>query len=125
MKKAILEKLQLFVENTDKCKIKFMGDYKKFNSLFDNMISGEGMIGTANYLVLWKKSELEELNDDYAVSEFLSDTILIGSNGGDTAYGINIKGQFIEVPFIGMDEDEVKIVANTFDEFIDYLWCEK
>ena len=28
----------------------------------------------------------------------------------------------MEVPFIGMGEKEVKIIAKDFDEFIKYLW---
>ena len=29
---------------------------------------------------------------------------------------------YIEVPFIGMDDEEVEIVADDFDGFIDYVW---
>lgn len=50
---------------------------------------------------------------------------LIGSDGGDTSYGIDIKGRYIEVTFIGMDDKVVEVVANDFDGFIDYIWSKK
>lgn len=51
--------------------------------------------------------------------------LLIGSNGRDTACGIDIKGRYIEVPFIGMDDKGVEVVAEDFDGFIDYIWSKK
>lgn len=80
------------------------------------------MIGEKNYLLIWNKSEIEELNNDYETQEFLSNILLIGSDGEDMAYGIDDQGRYIEVPFIGMDDREVKIIAKDFDEFIKYLW---
>ncbi len=43
---------------------------------------------------MWEKEDIEELNDDYEVNEFIRDCILIGSDGADTAYGINKSGFF-------------------------------
>ena len=96
--------------------------YKVFYKFFEQTISGEGMAGENNYLMLWNKDDIEELNNDYEVQEFLTDIILIGSDGSDMAYGINVDGKYIEVPFIGMDDDEVIIIAENFDEFIDYVY---
>ena len=58
----------------------------------------------------------------YETHDFLSDVILIGSDGGDMAYGIDINGKYIEVPFIGMDDEEIKVIGNNFDDFINYIW---
>lgn len=69
--------------------------YKVFEDYIKQTISGEGMIGD-NHIVL------------------------IGSDGGDEAYGIDVNGRYIEVPFIGMDDEEVKIIAGDFDGFINY-----
>ena len=38
------------------------------------------------------------LNNDYETQEFLNNIILIGSDGGDMAYGIDISGKYVEVP---------------------------
>ena len=99
--------------------------YKRFEDYLKLTVSGEGMIGDNNYLMLWGKNEIEELNNDYETQEFLSNVILIGSDGGDVAYGIDVNGQFIEVPFIGMDDEEINIIANDFDGFINYVWNKK
>ena len=96
--------------------------YKRFEDYLKLTVSGEGIIGDNNYLMLWGKSEIEELNNDYETQEFLSNVILIGSDGGDVAYGIDVNGQFIEVPFIGMDDEEINIIANDFDDFINYVY---
>ena len=96
--------------------------YKKFEKYVNECICGEGSIGENSYLILWEKSDIEELNDDYEVNEFLTNSILIGSDGGDIAYGINEEGKFFLVPFIGMDDDEVEILGNNFEEFIEKLF---
>lgn len=121
MKKETMQKLSQFNSSLDE-RLMFSERYKAFEEHLRQTISGEGMIGDNNYLLLWEKSELEELNTDYETQEFLSNIMLIGSDGGDIAYGIDINGRFIEVPFIGMDDDEVKIVADDFDGFINYVW---
>lgn len=96
--------------------------YHPYEKYLRKTPSGEGMVGENSYLLLWKKSEIEELNEMYETEEFLSDVILIGSDRGDTAYGIDVKGRYVEVPFIGMDDEEVKIIGENFDEFINYVW---
>lgn len=93
----------------------FPKDYIEFLNIFNG---GNGNIGGNAYLHLWAYEEIEELNHDYCVSEYLTDVILIGSDGGDTAFGINAKGQYIEVPFIGMDDEEIVVLAKNFDDFI-------
>ena len=69
-----------------------------------------------------EKEDIEELNDAYEVNEFLDGCILIGSDGGDEAYGINKSGHFFCVPFIGMDDKEVRIIGDDFQQFLAYLY---
>lgn len=80
------------------------------------------MIGEENYLILWSQDEIVEFNRDYAVEEFFPNILLIGSDGGEIAYGINSKCEYIQVPFIPMDSEEVLVIAGTFEEFIQYLY---
>ena len=117
MKEDIESKLSRFNKSTSE--VLFHSEkYGDFDKYINEAISGEGFIGEDNYLLLWEKDEIEELNDAYETQEFLSDIILIGSDGGDMAYGINKNGDYIEVPFIGMDDSEVAVVAANFEEFI-------
>lgn len=94
------------------------GNYKKY---VDTIIFGEGMINN-QYLSLWKKADLLKYNEMYKVKDYLDNVLLIGSDGGDEAYGIDINGNYINVPFIPMDNKKCKIIANSFENFINYLW---
>lgn len=116
-----MEKLKEFNWSFDE-ELVLSEKYKAFECYLKQLVNGEGMVGHNNYLLLWKRHEIEELNDAYETQEFLGNVILIGSNGGDMAYGIDKNGRYIEVPFIGMDEEEVIIIAENFDDFINYIW---
>lgn len=105
--------------------LQFGERYKLFEAYIKKTVSGEGMVGESSYLLLWEKREIEELNDDYETQEFLSNVLLIGSDGGDMAYGIDVNGKYIEVPFIGMADDKVKVIAEDFDSFIKYVWSKE
>lgn len=122
MNAETIHKLALFNGLEEETEVRLGDKYSKFEPFIKEMISGEGMVGEESYLILWAKNELEQLNHDYEVDEYLHDILLIGSDGGDMAYGINAQGKYVEVPFIGMDDDEVEVVAGNFDEFITYLW---
>lgn len=121
MKNETVQKLSEFNISSDE-ELVLSERYKAFKDYLKHTVSGEGMVGENNYLSLWEKNEIEELNNSYETQEFLSNILLIGSDGGDSAYGIDVNGKYIEVPFIGMDDEEVEIVADDFDGFIDYVW---
>ena len=123
MKNETIQKLSEFDISSD-AELVLSERYKTYEDYLKQTVSGEGMVGENNYLSLWEKNEIEELNNSYETQEFLSNVLLIGSDGGDTAYGIDVNGRYIEVPFIGMDDEEVEIVADDFDGFIDYV-CSK
>lgn len=122
MEKETAKKLSEFNIISDDVEISLCQKYKPYENYLRQTLSGEGMVGENSYLLLWKKSEIEELNNMYETHEFLSDVILIGSDGGDMAYGIDINGRYIEIPFIGMDDEEIKVIGNNFDDFINYVW---
>lgn len=97
-------------------------NYSEFVQYVNSFCSGEGMIGENSYLLLWEKGDIEELNDLYEVREFLNDCILIGSDGGDTAYGISKDGSFFSVPFIGMSNEAISYLGATFVDFLEVLY---
>lgn len=102
--------------------VKFPFDYKQFIEAFNG---AEGEIGENSYIVFWSVEDIIELNEAYEVNQFAPGLILIGSNGGNTAYAFDIRFEskpIIEVPFIGMDLDEVKLCANTFRGFLEYIY---
>lgn len=108
------------VQNEIECDfLSSLGNYKKYLSQWNG---GTGMIGNSSFLNLWEVEDIVELNKEYEVKKYLTNVVLIGSDGADTAYGINDQGEYIEVPFIGMDDDEIEVIAKSFEEFIQYLY---
>ena len=78
---------------------------------------GEGDIGET-WLVLYRLEELQEVNDDYDVNEFLPNHIIIGSNGGEDLYGIDSRGRFFNVPSM-MDERDVTVLCDDMKDFFE------
>lgn len=85
----------------------------------------EGSVGENAYLVLWSIEDIVELNEAYEVNEFAPGLLLIGSNGGEQAYAYDMRFDakpIVSVPFIGMELGEILPCANTFEEFLEYLY---
>lgn len=73
----------------------------------------DGPIGEHGHLVLWAVEVLEEVNDGFAPAEWMPGFFIIGSNGGDAAYGVDTRPKdpakmtYVETDFIGMGWDSV------------------
>ncbi|APC40571.1 SMI1/KNR4 family protein [Clostridium estertheticum] len=101
--------------------IEFPLDYRLFIEEFNG---AEGEIGPNSYVVFWSLIDIIELNEACGVNEFAPGLVLIGSDGG-AAYAFDNRDDskaIVEVPFIGMELDEVKTCANTFLEFLEFLY---
>ncbi|MFT9848737.1 SMI1/KNR4 family protein [Aneurinibacillus sp. REN35] len=62
------------------------------------------------------------------IEEFIPGLLIIGFDGGDTAYCIDDRNNekiFVQVPFIGMDSSEVKRCGDSFTEFFSFLYNTK
>jgi hypothetical protein len=95
--------------------LKLPTDYKEFLQ-FSNGFEGET---AESYLVLWSAEELVELNQAYNVKEFISNIILIGSDGAEDAFGFDtINMTIVKLPFIGMGHIANEKLSDTFGEFL-------
>ncbi len=95
--------------------LKFPTDYKEFLQ-FTNGLEGET---SDNYLVLWSVEELTELNRAYNVKEFVSDIIIIGSDGGEEAFAFDTTNMtIVNLPFIGMGHIANEKISDTFQDFL-------
>ena len=118
LKSSILKESAFELQNSLGAKLP--NDYMKF------LLEANGAEGTigSSYLVLWGLTDLIALNTAYKVNKYAPGLILIGSNGGDMAYAIDIRDKipkYIEVPFIGMNISEIKYCADDFVGFLEYL----
>ena len=81
----------------------------------------EGPIGNAGYIALWSVRELVSLNESYCVSEFVPGLTLVGGDGGNTGYGFRRNGdgfEYVEVPLVVMEPDELRVLGSTFAEML-------
>ena len=77
----------------------------------------------AAYLV--EADELLHFNADRNADEFYPSYFLIGSDGGGEAFAIQkATGNFVQMPFIGHDEETPAILGRTWPEFLEYLQTE-
>ena len=82
----------------------------------------EGFVTNDQYLMLWRAEDVVGLNKAYSTNEFLPDVTLVGTDGGDTGFGYDqANKRYISVPLVGMTTDEVQIMGETFEEFVQKL----
>jgi len=98
--------------------IELLPDYIDFMKAHNG---GAGTVGENAYLILFPMDQLEEINRNYCVEEFLPLNCIIGSSGGGELYGIDSKGNYFAVPDIPMEEDSKILLGTSFEEFISNL----
>ena len=115
---SLLERMQM------KAGVVFPPAYVHILRLSDGLA---GPIDKSAYIILWPVEDAVENNADYATREFLPGVFLIGSDGGETAYGLDLRSssdsyqQFITVPFMDMNWNEVHFLGSTFSDFVGKL----
>lgn len=86
---------------------------------------GEGTIGTTSYLALWPIQDIIPRNEGCGVEEFIPKLLLFGSDGAEMAYAFDKREQpmpIVEHPFDSIHIEESKRCADTFVEFLRYLY---
>jgi cell wall assembly regulator SMI1 len=80
----------------------------------------EGGLGDG-YVALWHVDDLAELNAAYAVDEFAPGLLLVGSDGGDTAYALDLNREHapvVALPFVPMDYQLVEDMGVTIGDLL-------
>lgn len=96
-------------------------DYAQFLQQADG---GEGFVGNA-YAILWRVSELLEMNRAYQVAEYAPGLFLFGSDGGGEAFAFDTRAAakpIVSVPFVGMELKVARPVASSFTAFLEELY---
>lgn len=85
----------------------------------------EGPVGQESYLRIWSVSEQPRNNAEYPVKEALKGVTLLGSDGGNTGYGFRRRGdggvEYVCVPLIVMDEDEIVVLGTSLETWLRQL----
>jgi cell wall assembly regulator SMI1 len=91
--------------------------YREFLSAADGC---EGSLGHG-YVALWSVGVIAKLDVAYAAAEFVPGLLLVGSDGGDTAYALDLQRQgapVMAVPFIPMRADVAEDVGHTMVDLL-------
>ncbi len=96
-------------------KFEFPRDYISFmENLKDNEINSEN-----GYIELFPLNELEVINEEYETDKFVPNFTTIGTNGAGVGIFINkMNDSIYSIPFIGMEEKDAVLLANSFSEFL-------
>src|SRR5262249_51941736 len=84
----------------------------------------EGFLSVDEYIMLWSAADIGELNEGHVIAEVVPGVTLLGTNGGNTGYGFRTNEgevEYVSLPLIGMEPEEVVLLGSTFDEFLDRL----
>ena len=69
--------------------------------------------------MLWSAEELVKLNQAYHVNEFVSNIIIIGSDGAEEAFAFDTTNMtIVQLPFIGMGHIPNEKLSDTFSDFL-------
>lgn len=96
---------------------------KDFLDFILNHDGGVGFLGkNCNYIELWSANNIATLNPYYPTEEFCQEIVIIGTDGGGTLYGFDIKTEsFFESDVFQLTREQVKRRGRTFLDFISFL----
>ncbi|PST44511.1 hypothetical protein CYV15_05270 [Riemerella anatipestifer] len=84
-----------------------------------NNIEEYEVYSDSGFIELFPFSDLDDINDEYETQKFVPNFIVIGSNGGGVGIFINKKdSKYYSIPFIGMQEKDAILLADTFSQFL-------
>ncbi|MDM4769430.1 hypothetical protein [Solimonas sp. SE-A11] len=82
---------------------------------------GEGFVGVEpGYFALWPSEDIPVASDQYQINIYCPEFIAVGSNGGGELFVFALSGTpkgLHMVPAIGMDPNDIWLVAPTFSAF--------
>ncbi|MDQ1803096.1 hypothetical protein RAH57_03805 [Chryseobacterium sp. CKR4-1] len=71
------------------------------------------------YIELFPFDELDEINEEYQVASHVPNFVTIGTNGAGVGIFFNKNNNRIySIPFVGMEEKDAVLLADSFTEFI-------
>jgi hypothetical protein len=77
-----------------------------------------GLSAEPGWFQLWAPAEVEQLNRDYRVQEFVPGFLGFGSNGGGELLAFDSRGHVFMIPFVPMRADDARPVADSWAEFV-------
>ncbi|WP_131450836.1 SMI1/KNR4 family protein [Chryseobacterium sp. FH1] len=90
-------------------------DYLEYMDNNENEIYSD-----SGFIELFPLEGLDAINNDYETEIYVPNFVTIGTNGGGAGIFINKNNNKIySIPFIGMEEKDAVLLADSFTDFID------
>lgn len=85
---------------------------------------GEGPVGEYGYLAIWDIDEVLSFHQSSDVNQYITGLIYFASDRGGTLYAFDTKRdmKIVELQSDSIDASEVGVVADSFEEFIEYIY---
>ena len=80
-----------------------------------------GLSVEPGWFQLWAPSDIERLNRDYHVQEFVAGFLGFGSNGGGELLAFDRRGRVFMIPFVPMTAEKATPVADSWAEFVEKI----
>lgn len=77
--------------------------------------------GEPGYFQLWPADEIEQMNQDYKVSEYASGFLGFGSDGGGEMLAFDASGSVFMIPFVGMEPCYARKIASSWKEIVNRI----
>jgi hypothetical protein len=80
-----------------------------------------GLAVEPGWFQLWAPTEVDQLNNDYQVQEFVPGFLGFGSSGGGELLAFDSRGRVFMIPFIPMTAAEARPVADSWAGFVEKI----
>lgn len=100
----------------------FPEKYKEFLLLHNG---GEGPVGKYGYLAIFGWKELISSNGKEKINDYHPELFYFASDRGGMIYAFDIsvdQKPIVELPSDSIDYDDIKIVADNFNDFVNYIY---
>ncbi|WPO91747.1 SMI1/KNR4 family protein [Chryseobacterium sp. HR92] len=93
--------------------------YPKDYLSYINTLENSEVYSDNGFIEFFPFNELEQINEEYETAEYVPNFIAICTNGGGVGVFINkIDKKIYSIPFVGMEEKDAVLLADSFSEFI-------
>lgn len=82
---------------------------------------GEGCVGENLYVHMYPLEELEQINTDYEVQQYISECFIFATNMGGDLYGMHQNGSYFLIDSCSMNMKDILFFGTNLMEFFKKL----
>lgn len=86
-----------------------------------NSLTEGGLTVEPGWFQLWPLNEVSKWNREYQVEKFAPGFLGFGSSGGGEMLAFDAEGRIVMLPFVGMCPADAKLVAESWEQFVENM----